>query len=106
MLTKRVECLLPDLLLLFGGLFLRCLFRLLRFFGHVTLSKCKSVLRTCAVENRRARDQEYMTIVKLILCCSSLCRCERFDQIEPLVESGRAGTLNRLLAMHPECLSI
>jgi hypothetical protein len=26
------------LLLLFGGLFLRCLFRLLRFFGHVTLS--------------------------------------------------------------------
>jgi hypothetical protein len=31
----------PDLLLLFGGLFLRGLFRLLRFLGHVTLSKCK-----------------------------------------------------------------
>jgi hypothetical protein len=31
----------PDLLLLFGGLFLRGLFRLLCFFGHVTLSKYK-----------------------------------------------------------------
>src|SRR5216684_8066302 len=96
----------PDLLLLFGGLFLRYLFRLLRFLGHVTLSKCKLVQRTRAVENRRARDQEYMTIVKLILCCSSLCRCGRFDQIEPLVESRRAGTHNCLLAIHPECLSI
>jgi hypothetical protein len=33
-------------------------------------------------------------------------RCERFDQIEPLVEAGRAGMHNRLLAIHPECLSI
>jgi hypothetical protein len=35
----------PDLLLLFGGLFLcgllRCLFRLLRFLGHVTLYQFK-----------------------------------------------------------------
>src|ERR1700716_1345528 len=96
----------PDLLLLFGGLFLRYLFRLLRFLGHVTLSKCKLVQRTRAVENRRARDQEYMTIVKLILCCSSLCRCERFDQLEPLSRAGAPGRTNCLLAIHLECLSI
>jgi hypothetical protein len=96
----------PDLLLLFGGLFLRCLFRLLCLFGHVTLSNVKSVQRTCAVENRRARHQDYITIVKLIQCCSSPCRCamlcpcrapphihamQRFRSMRDVLSSDRVG---------------
>jgi hypothetical protein len=46
----------PDLLLLFGGLFLggflRCLLRLLRFLSHVTLYKFKvSSLNLCSRES-------------------------------------------------------
>src|SRR5450755_495477 len=92
----------PDLLLLLGGLFLGYLFRLLRFLGHVTLSKCKLVQRTRAAENRRARDQEYMTIVKLILCCSSLCRCERLDRIDPLSRAGAPGRTIAFLLFIPD----
>jgi hypothetical protein len=37
----------------------------------------------------------------LLLAEAAGLRCERFDQIEPLVESRRAGTHNRLLAFIP-----
>jgi hypothetical protein len=105
-LTKRAECLVRQIYFFFLAVFFFATFFAFFAFLAMSPSQNKLVQRTRAVENRRARDQEYMTIVKLILCCSILCRCERFDQIEPLLEGRRAGTHNCLLAIHPECLSI
>jgi hypothetical protein len=100
-LTKRAECLVRQIYFFFLAVFFFATFFAFFAFLAMSPSQNKLVQRTRAVENRRARDQEYMTIVKLILCCSILCRCERFDQIEPLSRAGAPGRTIAFLLFIP-----